>query len=132
MRGVEASFEARWLEASWRASFTAQRPHDEDTGMRLQGRAERFGTLEVTRAFGSWTAGMTLLASGDRFDSTNEAPASRLGGRAIVDARLKYALDKRWTAELSATNLGDRKYENAVGYDAPRRGIFLNLRFESY
>ena len=36
------------------------------------------------------------------------------------------------SAELAATNLGDRRYENAVGYDAPRRAILLSVRFESY
>ena len=132
VRGVEAAFETQWLETRWRATFNAQRPRDEDTGKRLQGRAEHFGTFEATRSFGSWTAGVAVLASGARFDSTDESPASRLGGHAVVDARLRYTLDKRWSAELAATNLGDRKYESAVGYDAPRRSILLSLRFESY
>jgi vitamin B12 transporter len=131
-RGIEASLEATWLGARWRASLTAQRPRDESSGKRLQGRAERYGTLEATRTFGSWTAGVSVLASGPRFDSADEAPASRLGGYAVVDARLRYAIDKRWTAELTATNLGDRRRESAVGYDAPRRGLFLSLRFESF
>ena len=45
---------------------------------------------------------------------------------------MRYTFAKRWSAELTATNLGDRKYESAVGYDAPRRGVFLNMRFESF
>jgi outer membrane cobalamin receptor len=34
--------------------------------------------------------------------------------------------------ELVATNLGDKRYETAYGYDAPRRGVLLNFRFASY
>jgi vitamin B12 transporter len=109
-----------------------QRPRDETTGLRLQGRAQSYGSIDATRNFGQWTAGLTVLASGERFDSTNEAAASRLGGYAVVDARLRYAFDKRWSAELSATNIGDRHYESAVGYDAPRRSVMLSVRFEAY
>ena len=42
------------------------------------------------------------------------------------------AFDKRWSLEFAATNLGDRRYENVVGYDAPRRAVLLSLRFESF
>ena len=131
-RGIEAAFEGRWRQTRLRAAFTAQRPRDEGTGKRLQGRAQQYGTFDATRDFGSWTAGISVLASGARFDSTNESPDSRLGAYAVVDARLRYAFDKRWSAELSATNLADRKYESAVGYDAPRRAVMLSVRFESY
>lgn len=132
IRGIDASVEGAWLGMRWRASATLQRPRDEATGHTLQGRAERFGAVEATRAFGGWTVGATAFASAERFDSLTEAPASRLPGYAVVDARVRYTLAKRWSAELTATNLFDRKYESAVGYDAPRRGVFLNLRFESF
>ena len=48
------------------------------------------------------------------------------------DARVKYAFAKHWSAELSTTNLGDKRYENAVGYDAPRRGAFLQVSFQAF
>jgi len=132
IKGVEASAQAAWLGLAWHANLTVQRPRDEDTGKRLQGRSERFGTLEGRWSSGAWSAGFTVLASGERFDSTDESPASRLPSYAVLDARLRYALADRWFAELSATNLLDRKYETAVGYDAPRRAVFLNLRFEAF
>ena len=50
----------------------------------------------------------------------------------MLDARLRYTFEKRWHVELSASNLFDKRYETAVGYDAPRRGVFLNVRFEAY
>jgi vitamin B12 transporter len=50
----------------------------------------------------------------------------------VVDARLRYAITKRWSAELAATNLLDRRYESAAGYDAPRRGVMLSVRFEAF
>jgi vitamin B12 transporter len=132
VRGVETTLEGRWLQARWRGSLTVQRPKDEDTGLRLQGRAETYGSMSVERDFGPWRAGFALNASGERFDSTTEDPAMRLPGYAVVDARVRYAIDKRWSVELAATNLGDKRYENVVGYDAPRRSVLLSVRFESY
>lgn len=131
-RGVEASVEAGWLGARWHASFTAQRPRDEDTGLRLQGRAERYGTIDVERAFGPIRAGLTVLASGPRFDSPNEDPGTRLGGYAVADARLRYAITKKWSVQLTAANLADKRYERVQGYDAPRRSVLLSVSFESY
>ena len=131
-KGVEATIEAGWLGARWRGTLTAQRPRDNDTGFQLQGRAERFGSAEVSRRFGAFTVGASLLASGPRFDSTNEAPESKLGGYTVIDARVTYAISKQWSAQVAATNLFDKLYESAMGYDAPRRGVLLSVRFESF
>jgi vitamin B12 transporter len=131
-QGIELTAEAGWLGAKWKGMFTAQRPKNEDTGAMLQGRAERFGTFEVSRGWGSWTAGMTLLASSARFDSTTEDPSTRMGGYAVVDARVRYDFDKNWSAQLTATNLGDKQYETAVGYPAPGRGVMFTVAFASF
>lgn len=132
VRGVEAAFEASFLTIAWRGNFTVQRPRDEATGARLQNRAREYGSIEASRGWGSWTAGLSVVASGDRFDSINEAPASRLGGYARVDARLRYDVTKRVRVELAAVNLGDRKYENSLGYNATRRGVMLNVRLDAF
>jgi len=130
--GVEGALEATWLEIRWRGSFTAQRPRDDETGKRLPGRAERFGTLEGSRTFGPWTVAGSVLAVGDRFDSITEDPAQRMSSYALLDARVRYRFAKHWSVELAATNLTDKRYENAVGYDAPRRGILLSVRFDAF
>jgi vitamin B12 transporter len=132
IKGVEATAETTWLGARWRSSLTSQRPRDDDTGLRLQGRAELFGSLDASRRWGPWTAGFTVVASGDRFDSTTESSASRLPGYATLDARVRYRIDKNWAAELGATNLLDKRYESAVGYDAPRRSVFLKVTFDAF
>ncbi len=132
VRGIEASLEGEWRGTRLRAALTAQRPRDEDTGKRLQGRAERLGSLQLSRRFGSWTATVGAVGSGSRFDSTDESPASRLPGYAVVDARLRYAIGKQWAVEVAAANLGDRRYEGAVGYDAPRRSVLLSVKFEAF
>ena len=132
IRGIEAKIQAAWLGVRWQARVTGQDPKDDDTGKRLQGRARLFGSLDGSRRFGSWTVGGTVFASGDRFDSADENPASRLPGYAVLDARVKYTINRQWSTELTATNLLDKHYEGAVGYDAPRRGVFLAVHFDAY
>ena len=132
IRGIEASVEGSAWGTQLKASIASQRPRDEDTGFVLQGRARRFGRLEASRAFGDWSLSAGVTASGERFDSAAESTDSRLPGYAIADAAVRYAAGKRWSVEVVASNLFDRRYEHAVGYDAPRRGVLLNVRFEAF
>jgi len=132
VRGVEAEADLTWIGIRWRAALTVQRPRDEASGARLQGRARQFGTLQASRTLGAWTLGASVTASGDRFDSLDEAPATRLAGYARLDARVRYAIDKRWAVELAAVNLADKRYEHALGYDGTRRGALLSVRFDAF
>jgi vitamin B12 transporter len=132
IRGIEATAETTWWNVRWRASVTGQRPENDITGARLQGRAEQFGSFSASRSWGAWTGGLTVHASGDRYDSPNEDPASKLGGYATVDARVSYRFPKQWTVELSAVNLFDKRYETSVGYEGTRRGVMLSVRFDAF
>jgi vitamin B12 transporter len=130
IKGLEGTLEGVIAGVRVRGSFTAQRPEDEDTGYRLQGRAERFGRLELDYARGPWRLTGGVTASGDRFDSPNEAPSTRLPGYALLDAMLRYRVDRRTVLEFSGNNLADKRYEHAIGYDAPRRAVLFSIRFE--
>jgi vitamin B12 transporter len=133
VRGVEATIDSAWLGLKWRASATVQHARDDDTGKRLPSRADRFGSVEVSRDFGAaWNVGAGITASGARFDSRVEDAAFRLPGHAIYDARVRYRVNKYVTAELTGNNLGGTRYENAIGYDAPRREVMLNVRFDAF
>ena len=132
IRGIEASVEAAWLGVRWRAQATVQRPRDEATGDLLRMRAERYGSLDASRAWGALSAGATMVASGKRYDAVVPSDETRVGGYARFDVRGRYAVAKHWTVELTAVNLTDRRYENALGYPAPRRGAFLSVRFDAF
>ncbi|HSJ98413.1 MAG TPA: TonB-dependent receptor, partial [Myxococcota bacterium] len=132
IRGMEAAARGQAWGVRWSAALTVQRPRDEATGRRLQGRAERFGSVRAERDFGPWTAGLSVHASGERFDAPGEDPGSRLAGYAVVDARLRRAIGRHWSIEISATNLADRRYETSLGYEGARRGILVGVRFEAF
>jgi vitamin B12 transporter len=132
VRGVEAAADLTWLGIRWRAALTVQRPRNEETRARLQSRAREFGSLEASRTLGAWTLGANVVASGDRYDSIEPDPATRLGGYARVDARVGYRVSKHWSTELAAVNVADKRYQHALGYDGTRRGVLLSVRFEAF
>lgn len=132
IRGLELSAEGRWMGVAWRGQVTAQRPRDEETGSTLRLRAERLGAIEASRQFGPVTAALSVVASGRRPGSNDGSPDERLGGYARVDVRMTYKAAKFWSVEVAALNLGDRRYETALGYDAPRRGLAVTARFDAF
>jgi outer membrane receptor protein involved in Fe transport len=41
-------------------------------------------------------------------------------------------VNKHLVVEAVATNLGDRRYETSVGFEGPRRGLLVNVRFDAF
>jgi vitamin B12 transporter len=111
-----------------KAALTLQRPEDRDTGKQLRSRAEQFGSLSAARNFGQWDVSGDIVASGARYDSNDEAPATRMGGYTLLNANVRYKIDKTWSVEVVGQNLTDKKYELAQGYNTPARSVFVNVR----
>ena len=128
IRGWEAQAETSFFGVLIKAALTVQRPEDRKTLDQLRSRAKRFGSINAARNFGSWNVSGDIVASGARFDSSNEAPATRMGGYTVIHAALRYRINKTWRVEVIGQNLADKKYELAQGYNTPSRSVFLNLR----
>ena len=129
IRGVELGIDTTWAGIDWRTRLTAQRPEDADTDKQLRSRAKLLGTIGGSTTLGAWKVGADVAASGQRFDSANEAPSSRMGGYALIGAFARYRIDSQWTLEFNGNNLGNRKYELARGYNTLGRQLFVKLRF---
>ena len=132
IKGWELSGESALLGVGIKASLTSQQPIDADTGLQLRSRAKLFGSLALERTIGQWQIGGDVVGSGRRYDSATESASSRMGGYAVVNARLSYQVNKLWAVELSAKNIADRQYESARGYNPPERSVFLNLKLVGF
>ena len=132
IRGWEAQVDAILFGATLRASLTVQRPEDRDSGFQLRSRAKRFGALSASRNFGDWDIAADLAASGARYDSNRETPATRMGGYGVLAANVRYRIDKTFSVEVIGQNLTARKYELAQGYNTPSRSVFVNLRVMAF
>ena len=52
-----------------------------------------------------------------------------MGGYATVDANIRYTIDPQWNVAFSVSNLGDKRYELAQGYNTPGREALLTVNF---
>ena len=132
IRGAELSYQGTLLGTQLRARLTLQDPKDKTnktTGFQLQRRAKKFGSLVASRAFGAWSAGAELIASGKRFDSANEDPATRSGGYALVNLFAGYAISPAWSVDLRWNNVAGRKYELVKHYNTPGSNVFVTVRW---
>ncbi len=129
IRGTELSYTARFFETQLRANLTLQDPEAQPTGFQLQRRAKRHGSLMASRAFGAWRIGAEMVASGERFDSANESPASRLAGYAVFNLSVARSLTPEWSVDVRWNNVADKKYELIQGFNTPGSNVLASVRW---
>ena len=127
--------ELAWHGVLWglnmRANATVQDPRDDISGKQLRRRSKRFGTFGIEKALGPWKVGVETIASGVRFDSTSEAPATRLHGYAVTNLTARYTLAKDWSMLARWGNIFDRNYETVQFYNTPRSNAMVSLMYQS-
>lgn len=129
IRGGEFRYQGTLLDTDIRAKLTLQDPVNPDTGALLPRRAKSFGSVDASRSFDAWRFGVELVASGARFDSIDEDPASRMGGYALVNLYASYAFAPGLIAELRWNNVADKDYELAKHYNTAGSNVFVWLRW---
>jgi vitamin B12 transporter len=130
--GVEFATDFAWAGFNWRGAVTVQRPEDVETNKQLRSRAKQFGSIAISRTWDKWDFAVDVNGNGKRFDSSDEAPSSKLPGYTLLGGSVRYRLDKMWTLEFSGQNLTGRNYELARGYNTPGRNVFFNVKVAAY
>ena len=131
IRGVEGTLGT--TVAGWALNATAtwldprDHAHDGDYGNLLPRRARRTAQLDADRAWGRFSAGASWFVSADRYDDL--ANTHRLGGYAIANLRMAWALNRDWKLQLALNNAFDKDYETAWYYNQPGRNYMLTLRY---
>jgi vitamin B12 transporter len=128
LEGVTLGYEKSWDEVTLKASLDLQRPEDDATGALLPRRARRHGAVVLSRSFGPWRIGVEETASSQRFD--DPANTRKMGGYAVTNLTVEYALAKAWTLFARVNNLFDKHYELAADYNTPGFNIFAGVRFQ--
>jgi vitamin B12 transporter len=132
INGVTLACEGQWRDVALTASYDHVDPRNAtdgnpNNGKLLQRRAQDAARLGADWAAGAYSAGATLAAFSHRYDNT--ANTVRLAGYATLDLRAEWALSRVWKLGLKLNNLGDQRYETALGYDQPGREMFVSLRY---
>ncbi len=129
IRGTELSYSGRFLDTLLRAKLTVQDPEAESTGFQLQRRAKRHGSVIASRAFGTWRVGAEMVASGERFDSSNESAASRMPGYALFNVSVTHTFSPEWSIDARWNNVGDKNYEVAQGFNTPGSNVLVSVKW---
>ncbi|SFR89300.1 vitamin B12 transporter [Dyella sp. OK004] len=132
IHGVEAV--ANTTLAGWdlRGTATWLDPRNESVGPNrdrlLPRRAGRSARIDADRRFGAFSIGASVYAADHRYDDI--ANRTRLGGYALTDLRLAYALDRDWKLQLSARNVFDKRYETAAFYNQLGRTAMVSVSYQ--
>ena len=123
--GVEIAWRGTLWGWQTRAQLTVQDPRDETTGSQLRRRAKQYGSVGAERTFGPWRFGADIIGSGERFDSTNEAPNTRMHGYGLLNLTAGYVLARDWSINARWNNILDREYELNQFFNTPGSNLFV-------
>jgi vitamin B12 transporter len=68
--------------------------------------------------------GAEVVGSGERYDSTNEAPNTRMHGYGLLNLTAAYAFSRDWSINARWNNVLDRDYELNQFFHTPRSNLF--------
>lgn len=128
IQGWTLGYDGRIDKLALRAGLDWLDPRNELTGKQLPRRAKRQATLGADWEQGAWRYGGSLLHVGERFDDT--ANATPLASYTTLDLHADWQFAPAWSVQAKLNNATDRRYETALGYDQPRRGLFVTLRWQ--
>jgi vitamin B12 transporter len=128
--GVELAYAGSVAGTDLKASVTFQDPEDRDTGEQLIRRAKTFGALGASRAFGPFSIGAEMLASGPRYDNdVFTFQRVRIDGYAVFNLFARYNITRDLYVGLRVDNLFDEDYTLAAGYNTQGRLALLSLNY---
>ena len=131
--GMEFSYSGKLLGADVKASVTLQDPIDETTNQQLIRRATKFASFTIRKSWGPWNVGGEIHASDKRFDNQiTTFPAQRveLAGYGIVNVTARYDINKHFSLSLRGTNIFDKDYTLADGFNTQGRLFLLTLSWQ--
>jgi vitamin B12 transporter len=130
VKGVELAYAGNVASTDLRASLTLQDPENTDTGQQLIRRAREFGALGASRAFGPFSIGGEVLASGPRYDTdVYTFQRVKVPGYAVVNLFARYNITRELYVGLRVDNLFDKDYTLASGYNVQGTLALLSLNY---
>lgn len=100
---------------------------DGKTGVRMTDRLpEHQASVSLDKRIGVWKFGASALYAGKRTDSRG---AVKLGGYTTMDLYAEYQIAPQWSVQARVTNLADKSYETAYGYNQRGRAGFVTLKW---
>lgn len=129
IRGAELSYHGEIAGTQLRSKLNWQDPENAVTGAQLRRRAKVFGSVAATRSIAAWRFSAEVFGSGERFDSSDESPGSRLPGYALLNLFVTRTIAPNWQVELRWNNVTDKHYELVQFYNTPGSNVFVSIKW---
>jgi vitamin B12 transporter len=128
-QGVEVALAGQWHMPGWgvkqwRLSMTSQDPHNDVTQQSLARRAKTLAQAGLNQNLGNWDTGIQIRYSGARTDDANT-----LAAYTLLDLTASRALTPELRLNLRIENATNENYPSIYGYNMPKRGLFVGLRW---
>ena len=129
-QGTEFGYSTEVRGYQLRAKATLQNPVNEANNTLLPRRAKQFGSAAVSHAIGAWRGGAEVVASGARFNGSNEVPTQRMHGYGLLNLFGSYRIDRKWSVDARWNNALGRDYELVQNFNTPGSNLFVTLRYQ--
>ena len=128
-QGVELALSGQWHMPAWgvkqwRLSMTSQDPKNEVTHQALSRRAKTLVQAGITQSLGYWDTGLQMRYTGVRGDDSNT-----LAAYTLLDLTASRALTPELRFNLRIENATNQNYQSIYGYNMPKRGLFVGMRW---
>jgi vitamin B12 transporter len=127
--GIETEIGTQLMGWSGKLSMNLLSPVNRETNRRLARRAAQTLSFDLSRTFGSFDVGATVLAQGERFNDAQNA--LRVAGYTTVDLRSAYHINKNWMLSAKLSNLLDADYQIVNTYNTAGRNFFFTLHYNN-
>jgi vitamin B12 transporter len=138
-QGLEVAFSGQsnmtdWGAQKWRFSATAQDPKNETTNEALVRRAKTLVHGGLFQTLGVWEVGTQLRYSGSKIDKfydrrTYITSVKNLKSATLLDLTATRTLTPDLRLNLRVENATNENYQSIYGYNMPKRGLFVGLRW---
>ena len=130
IKGWTLGYSGQFMGWTLRADYDQLDPRNSLTGTLLPRRARHVTRLSVDKDWGGWTFGASAQSVGKRYDDVKNTPEKLLGQYTTVYLYASYRLDKDWTLSARVSNLTDKDYTTAYGYNTRGRAGYLTLQWQ--
>lgn len=126
--GLEAVAQFDTGVLSHTVSYDYTDAEDQSTGNQLARRAKQSGKWNVAYLMDSWDMSASYLYQGDRFD--NGTNTTKLASYSLIDVAAAYSFGNGLKLGGKISNLFDKDYETASGYNTPDRKYYLDASYQ--
>ena len=131
--GMTLAASQRWDDWILKGNLDLQSPQNEDTGKLLVRRANRHGSLNLSKVWGSWNFSSEVIASSSRFNDADNT--NHMSGFALVNFVANYNVNEEWIVQGRVNNLLNKDYALALNgttpYNTPGANLFVSLNWIS-